>query len=29
SDRFGYRADFLQLVQQADALSSRPIATTD
>ncbi|WP_425512466.1 vWA domain-containing protein [Xanthomonas arboricola] len=29
SDRFGYRADFLQMVQQADALSSRPIATTD
>ncbi|PPU51143.1 hypothetical protein XarbCFBP6827_05715 [Xanthomonas arboricola] len=29
SDRFGYRADFLQMVQQADALSSRPIASTD
>ncbi|MCF5929091.1 DUF3520 domain-containing protein, partial [Xanthomonas perforans] len=29
SDRFGYRADFLQLVQQADALSTRPLADTD
>ncbi|MEQ8079577.1 VWA domain-containing protein [Xanthomonas hortorum] len=29
SDRFGYRADFLQMVQQANALSSRPIASTD
>lgn len=29
SDRHGYRADFLQLLQQADALSSRPLATND
>ncbi|MBB3799895.1 Ca-activated chloride channel family protein [Xanthomonas arboricola] len=28
-DRFGYRADFLQMVQQANALSTRPVATTD
>ncbi|MCC8616727.1 von Willebrand factor type A domain-containing protein [Xanthomonas vesicatoria] len=28
-DRFGYRADFLRMVQQAEALSSRPVATTD
>ncbi|MFA1732227.1 vWA domain-containing protein [Xanthomonas campestris] len=29
SDRHGYRADFLQLLQQADALSNRPLATND
>lgn len=29
NDRHGYRADFLQLLQQADALSSRPLATND
>ncbi|ETC87289.1 VWA domain-containing protein [Xanthomonas sp. WHRI 8391] len=29
SDRFGYRADFLHMVQQADKLSTRPLANTD
>lgn len=29
NDRFGYRADVLQMVQQADALSTRPLANTD
>ncbi|CAH2709362.1 VWFA domain-containing protein [Xanthomonas campestris pv. nigromaculans] len=29
SDRFGYRADFLRMVQQADTLSTRPLANTD
>ncbi|PPU03589.1 vWA domain-containing protein [Xanthomonas arboricola] len=28
-DRYGYRADFLRMVQQAEALGSRPVATTD
>ncbi|NHF64351.1 VWA domain-containing protein [Xanthomonas hortorum] len=29
SDHFGYRADFLRMVQQADTLSTRPLANTD
>ncbi|MCC8537553.1 VWA domain-containing protein [Xanthomonas codiaei] len=28
-DRYGYRADFLRMVQQAEALGSRPLATAD